>query len=182
MFKSFVQLVKKMRDLYLVKFRWNHFKIDSNFHAGRGVVLWAKNTISIGKNFYIGRYSQIECDAIIGDNVMFGNYVALVGKLDHNFHQIGTPTRLASQIRDKDYSWKGLDLKVIIEDDVWVGYGSIIMSGIKIGRGAIIAAGSVVTKDVERYSIVGGNPAKLIKYRFNKEEIKRHEKKLYQQW
>jgi chloramphenicol O-acetyltransferase type B len=73
---------------------------------------------------------------------------------------------------------KGVNSKVIIEDDVWIGYGAIIMSGVKIRRGSIIAAGSVVTKDVEPYSIVGGNPAKLIKYRFSKEEIMEHERKL----
>ena len=138
-------------------------------------MFWAKHNISIGKNFYIGRYSQIECDAIIGDNVILANYVALVGRYDHNYQQIGRPTRLASQIRDADYNWKGLDSKIIIEDDVWVGYGVIIMSGVKIGKGSIIAAGSVITKDVEPYCIVGGNPAKFIKKRFTEEEIKFHE-------
>lgn len=56
---------------------------------------------------------------------------------------------------------------IIVEEDVWIGYGSLILSGIKIGKGAIIAAGSVVTKDVLPYSIVGGNPAKIIKMRFS---------------
>lgn len=56
--------------------------------------------------------------------------------------------------------------KIIISDDVWIGMDVIIMSGVNIGQGAVIAAGSVVTKDVEPYSIVGGNPATLIKYRF----------------
>jgi len=56
---------------------------------------------------------------------------------------------------------------VTIEDDVWIGYGSIILSGVKIGQGAIVAAGSVVTNNVAPYSIVGGNPAKIIKYRFD---------------
>lgn len=55
----------------------------------------------------------------------------------------------------------------IIEDDVWIGYGVIIMSGIKIGKGTIIGAGSFVTKDVPPYSIVVGVPAKILKYRFN---------------
>jgi acetyltransferase-like isoleucine patch superfamily enzyme len=85
------------------------------------------------------------------------------------------PTRLASQIGDRDFDWKGLNTTVIIEDDVWVGYGAIILSGIKIGKGSIIAAGSVVTKDIEPCSIVGGNPAKFIKYRYAKDEIKQHE-------
>ena len=55
--------------------------------------------------------------------------------------------------------------KTIIEDDVWIGARSIILPGRKIGEGSIVAAGSVVTKDVEPFSIVGGNPAKLIKFR-----------------
>lgn len=69
-------------------------------------------------------------------------------------------------------------VKVIIEDDVWVGYGTIIMSGIVIKKGSIIAAGSVVTKDVDPYSIYGGNPAKKIKNRFDTdEELFEHIKK-----
>jgi acetyltransferase-like isoleucine patch superfamily enzyme len=141
--------------------------------------MWAKREIKIGDNFYIGRYSQIECDALIGDNVMFGNFVSLVGKYDHNYKQIGIPIRLASQIRDFDYNWKGLQTKVVIEDDVWVGFGSIILSGVKISKGSIIAAGSVVTNDVPPYSIFGGNPARFLKYRFSQEEILNHENNLY---
>lgn len=171
--------LKKFRDFYLRKIKWRKYSIEGGFHAGRGVVIWGKNQIRIGKNFYIGRYSQIECDAIIGDNVIIANYVALVGKYDHNYHQLGTPIRLASAIMDKDYNWKGLDSKIIIEDDVWVGYGVIIMSDVNIGKGSVIAAGSVVTKDVRPYSIVGGNPAKFIKYRFSEEEIIEHERNLY---
>lgn len=56
-------------------------------------------------------------------------------------------------------------------DDVWIGYNATILSGVTIGQGAIIGANSLVTKDVEPYSIVGGNPAKLIKYRFSEEII-----------
>lgn len=66
--------------------------------------------------------------------------------------------------------------KIKVCDDVWIGYGATILSGITIGQGAVIAAGSVVTKDVEPYSIVGGNPAKLIKYRFSKELIEEMKK------
>ena len=59
-----------------------------------------------------------------------------------------------------------------VGDDVWIGYGATILSGVTIGQGAVIAAGSVVVKDVEPYSVVGGNPAKLIKYRYSTEIIK----------
>ncbi|MDQ7799461.1 MAG: DapH/DapD/GlmU-related protein [Candidatus Edwardsbacteria bacterium] len=55
--------------------------------------------------------------------------------------------------------------QTVIEDDVWIGAQAIILPGVRIGRGAIVAAGAVVTKDVEPYAIVGGNPARLIKRR-----------------
>ena len=67
---------------------------------------------------------------------------------------------------EKDALTKG---KIIIEDEVWIGANVTILSGITIGKGAIVAAGSVVTKDVPPYSIVGGNSAKIIRYRNNKE-------------
>lgn len=62
--------------------------------------------------------------------------------------------------------------KVIIGNDVWIGENVTILPSVKIGNGAIISAGSIVTKDVPDYAVVGGVPAKVIKYRFNKEEIK----------
>ena len=167
-----IALLRKLRHLYLVNFKWHNYSFGKNVYIGRSVYMWAKHSIKIGDNFYMGKYSQIECDAIIGNDVMFANFVAVVGKYDHNYSELGIPMRQASRIRDKDYNWKGLDEKVIIEDDVWVGHGSIILSGTTISRGSIIAAGSVVTGDIEPYSIYGGNPAKKIKDRFTSEEEK----------
>jgi acetyltransferase-like isoleucine patch superfamily enzyme len=139
------------------------------------VYLWAKHTITIGDNFYIGKFSQIECDAEIGDNVIMANRVALIGRYDHNYQQIGVPIRLASKIRDTDYTWKGLDEKISIGDDVWIGYGTIILGGVKIGQGSIIAAGSVLTKDAEPFSIYAGIPAKKVRSRFDNEtDLKNH--------
>lgn len=170
-----ISLLKELRCLLLVKIFWRKYQIGRNFHSGKSVILWAKKELIIGDNFYIGKFSQIECDAIIGNNVIFANRVALIGRYDHNYQQIGVPIRLASQIRHPDYSWKGLNLKVVIEDDVWIGYGSIILSGVKIGQGSIIAAGSVVTKDVESFSIYGGIPAKKLDDRFeNIEDLAEH--------
>jgi len=174
-----IRILKKIRNLILIKIIWRRYKFGNGFHAGRGVSLWAKNMIEIGENFYIGRFSQIECDTKIGDNVIFANYVALVGRYDHNYQQIGVPTRLASQIRDADYNWKGLNSKIIIEDDVWIGYGAIVMSGVKIGQGSIIASGSIVTKDVEPFSIYGGTPARKIANRFESDADKIKHIELY---
>jgi chloramphenicol O-acetyltransferase type B len=159
--------LKRLRDLYLVHLKWRRYEIGRHFHAGRRVVLWAPNHIRIGDNCYIGRYSQIECDAEIGHDVIMANMVAFVGRYDHNFCHVGTPTRLSEQIRNQDYDWKGKGTKVTVGDDVWIGYGSIILSGVNIGEGSVIAAGSVVTKDVPPYTVVGGNPAKPITSRFN---------------
>lgn len=61
---------------------------------------------------------------------------------------------------------------IIIEDDVWLGYRSTILSGVRIGKGAIVAAGAVVSKDVPPYAIVGGVPARVLKYRFSETVIK----------
>lgn len=74
----------------------------------------------------------------------------------------------ANAMDGKSYPNKG---DTIVENDVWIGYGATIMPGITIGNGAIIATNSTVTKDVEPYTIVGGNPAKEIKKRFSDEEI-----------
>jgi Acetyltransferase (isoleucine patch superfamily) len=174
-----VKKLKKLYFLYLRHIKYRKYKIGKNLHAGRGVFLWAKHTIEIGENFYIGKYSLIECDAVIGNHVIFANRVSLIGRYDHHHQQLGVPIRLASQIRDDDYNWKGLNQKIIIEDDVWVGVGAIILSGVTVGTGSIIAAGSVVTKDVEPYSIYGGNPAKKIHNRFDSEEQMKEHIRLY---
>ena len=170
-----LNVVKKIRFFILIKLKWRKYSFGKNIYIGRFVYLWARHSITIGDNFYIGKFSQIECDAEIGNNVIIANNVGMVGKYDHHYQQIGTPIRLASKIRDKDYIWKGLDEKIIIEDDVWIGYGSIILSGVRIGQGSIISAGSVVTGDVEPFSIYGGVPAKKIKNRFqNETDMKEH--------
>ena len=172
---TIIKILKKIRNKYLTKVKYRRYTIGNGFHSGIRVRLWAKSTLKIGKNFYIGRDSFIETDCIIGDNVLFGNKVAVVGKYDHHYQQIGTAIRQASSIRDTNYSWKGLNLITKIGNDVWVGYGATIMQGVQINNGAIIAAGSVVTKDVEEYSIYAGNPAKKIADRFESQcDLEKH--------
>jgi chloramphenicol O-acetyltransferase type B len=162
-----MQLIKRFRIWFLVKTIWSKYSIGSHFHAGIGVRLWARNELKIGNYFYMGHGSLIQADCTIGNYVMFGNNVAVVGKYDHHFQEVGTPIRLASQIREHSYDWKGKNLMTTIGDDVWVGYGSIIMSGVTLGNGCIVAAGSVVTKDLDPYWIYAGVPAKKIRKRFD---------------
>lgn len=74
---------------------------------------------------------------------------------------------------------KGLDKDVVIDKDVWIGANVTILAGVTIGRGATIAAGAVVNKDVPPYSIVGGVPAKVLKFNWSIDQILEHEAKLY---
>lgn len=172
---SVLGYVKKLRDLWLTRVVWRRYRFGRNFHCGRNTFLWARNFIEIGDNFYLGRGSSIETDCRIGDNVIVANNVGIVGRYDHHYQQEGVPVRLASQIRDADYDWHGLDSAVEIGSDVWIGYGAIILSGVRIADGCIIAAGSVVTKDTEPYAIYGGNPARRLRDRFDTPEaLARH--------
>lgn len=167
MFSKIRTLIVLIRDIYLTRVKWKRYTFGKNFHAGRNVVIWGKHTISIGDNCYIGRNSQIECNVKIGHDVLIANNVAFIGRYDHNYQQIGQSIRFASQVRDDDYSWKELDQITTVGNDIWIGYGSIILSGVNIADGTIIAAGSVVTKNTDPYSIYAGVPASKISSRFN---------------
>lgn len=164
-----------IRDLYFKKWVYRRYEIGKDFHVGRRVRFWAKSKIVIGDYFYMGRDSQIECDVIIGDDVLCGNHVAFVGKYDHHFQLVGSSIIHSPSIRSEEYQWKGLGLITRVGNDVWIGYGSIIVQGVTIGDGAIVAAGSVVTKDVEPYTIVAGNPAIKKGNRFRSDsELEQH--------
>lgn len=163
---------QKIYRLWAIKGNINYGK---NLYLGIGATLFAPVKLEIGNNVYIGKYSIIECDGKIGDDVLIASNVGLIGRKDHGFKDIGKSMRKASWIGN-DLKSEGRKLKLIVGRDCWIGYGSIILTGVEIGRGAIVAAGSVVTKDVKPYTIVAGNPAKKIGMRFNSEEILKHEK------
>jgi len=100
-----------------------------------------------------------------------GNYCSIAGGVQFlldSGHQLNTITTFP--LKKKEF---GLDENVIskgdiiVGDDVWIGTNAIISSGVHIGQGAVVAAGAVVTKNIEPYAIVGGNPAKVIRYRFD---------------
>ncbi|MCG3683475.1 CatB-related O-acetyltransferase [Aliarcobacter butzleri] len=135
--------------------------------------------VSISENVSIGKYTSI-----VGPNteivskinkISIGSFCSIASgvKIQENYHKYN---RISSyyinrnifnkNIKEDIYS-KG---EIIIEDDVWIGSNVVILSGITVGRGSIIGAGSIVTKDIPKYSIVGGNPAKIIKSRFKSQE------------
>ncbi len=110
----------------------------------------------------------------IGNHVMFGPEVIVIGG-GHN-------TTISGQFMIDVHEKTGNeDLGVVIEDDVWVGARATILRGVNVGRGSVIGAGSVVTKSVPPYAIVAGNPASVIRFRWDTDEILRHEAGLYPQ-
>lgn len=144
-----------------------YFSIGNNTSFGRFSVLTAWDQyegvnftpeVNIGKNCGFGDYIHLTCinKIVIGNNVLTGRWVTITdnshGKTDlEGLNEIPIKRRLYS---------KG---PVIIGDRVWIGDKATILPGVKIGEGAVIAANSVVTKDIPSYSVVAGNPAKIIK-------------------
>lgn len=109
------------------------------------------------------------------DKLYIGNYVCIGAETvilmgGNNTHRNDWFSNYPFMERIKEsYQSKG---DTIIEDGVWIGMRSQIMPGVRLGEGCVIAAGSIVVKDVEPYTIVGGNPAKFIKYRFDEKIIR----------
>lgn len=130
--------------------------------------------VKVGKNTYGGikliTYNNVH-KLNIGNYCSIGPNVTFILDAEHRTDTITTyPLKVRLFNYAKEAFGKG---DITIKDDVWIGYNSIILSGVTINQGAIVAAGSVVTKDIPAYAIVGGNPAKIIKYRFNDEIIKK---------
>lgn len=129
-------------------------KCGKNLEIESGVLIGKFDDIIIGNNVQINERSRLR-NVSIGNDVMIAPEVYILHS-GHSYSSLDISMRFQE---DKYYPM------TIIEDDVWVGARAIINPGRKIGKGSIVAAGSVVTKDVEPFTIVGGNPAKLIKSR-----------------
>lgn len=154
MFSFLKLLLHRYRYYKLVMFK-KKVRIGKNFKGGKYGFIARKNDIYIGDNFYMGNFCHLSSNLKVGNDVMFASFVSCVGG-DHNVNDVSIKM---------NESGRGVFKETIIEDNVWIGHGSIIMHGVTIKEGSIIAAGSVVTKDVPGFSIYGGNPAKLIKKR-----------------
>jgi len=166
----FRQPFNYLRTLIIILAKARYTKVKGFTRISFSVKMWSPNKkILFGNNVQIGGGSVINCDIEFGNNILVAQQVSFIGRRDHIYNIIG---------RTLWDSPHGVIETTKVEDDVWIGHGSIILSGVVIGKGSIVAAGSVVSKNVEPYSIVGGNPAKILKKRFTTEEIILHEKKI----
>lgn len=162
--------IKNLLD-YRFRKKWERKNADNFTTVGKYTFDTSK--VSVGKGTY-GELNVLQFETTCY-KLIIGNYCSIAPEVvfltdgEHSYKSISTyPFATRYFNKSTDTLSKG---NIIIEDDVWIGYGAIIMSGVHIRQGAIIAAGAVVTKDVPPYAIVGGVPANVIKYRFDKNVI-----------
>ena len=128
-------------------------KSGKNINIEKGACF--SSEISLGDNSGIGVNAQIASHVFIGNDVMMGPD-CMMYTANHCMDRTDIPM----------WKQKFTDPKpIVIEDDVWIGSRVIILPGVHVGKGSVIGAGSIVTKNIEPYSVVGGNPAKLIRKR-----------------
>ena len=153
--------------------RWKGISLgkSSKFIVGHGCIIAARisfdaneGLVSIGDNTYVGA-SHLVCHTgiTIGSDTVISWGVTVV---DHNSHS----TRWSERSRDvadwraRQKDWQHVSIApVTIGDKVWIGFNAIILRGVNIGEGAVVGAGAVVTKDVPAYTVVAGNPARVIR-------------------
>tara|TARA_B100000780_G_scaffold252389_1_gene199465 strand:+ start:557 stop:1168 length:612 start_codon:yes stop_codon:yes gene_type:complete len=152
----------------------NTFHLHPYAVLGIGVNL-AKN-VTIGKDVSINDYTYVSSYSTIS-SAKIGKYCSIgpycnIGPDSHPINWISTSPNFYKNFSDNGLSgYKESKSMPVIGNDVWIGSHVVILRGVVIGDGAILAAGSVITKDVLPYSIVGGVPAKHLKYRFKDQEL-----------
>lgn len=161
-------LIKKMFNKSYIYGK--NINISGKFYVTNPKNICCGNNVSIGPNAY---FMNGRAKIYIGDCVMFGPHVTIITG-DHRTDLCG---RYMITIKNEEKLPEN-DKNVIFEGDNWIGANSTILKGVFVGRGSIIAAGALVTKDVPAFSIVGGVPAKVIRMRFENEDLKQHIEKL----
>jgi len=146
---AWAKLVRRFACRGLFKHMGHHVNIERGAWFGSG------QNIEIGDFSGMGVNCRINGPVRIGSHLMMGPDVMIISRR-HNFSRLDIPMM---------FQGDGEPKLVVIEDDVWIGARAIILPGVRIGQGAIIGAGAVVTKDVPPFAIVGGNPARVIKSR-----------------
>ena len=160
-------VANSIRSFWMLNIRYPWIKHVGFTRIPSNTEIWSPHKdISFGDKVQFGPHCKIQCDVEFGNSVLVASNVAFVGKDDHVTNVAG---------RTIWNSGRGDSFKTHVGNDVWIGHGAIIIAGINIGDGAIVAAGSVVTKDVAPCTIVGGNPARCLRNRFSTEdETKQH--------
>jgi chloramphenicol O-acetyltransferase type B len=147
--------------------RYRFLKLGRDFSCGDSLFVFP-NHVTVGDHVYIGRHSHLAGRISIGDYCLIASYVSFVGG-DHPVDVLGYPMCFAG----------GPHLiETVVERDVWIGHGAIVLQGVRIGEGSVVAAGSVVTKSVDPYTIVAGNPARKIRDRFDPTQEYEHRRLL----
>lgn len=156
-------LINNIRTWYKFHFKYPWVNYNGFVRVMHDVSFGKGMDIQIGNNVQFGPYCDITTATHFGNNILLAGNVSIVGRQDHTFNSPG------KTIWDGK---RGENVLTVIEDDVWIGAGAIIMSGVTIGRGSIIAAGAVVIINIPPCEIWGGNPAHKLKDRFETEEQK----------
>lgn len=158
---TFIKQVFSLFAYYVVNYisGRRNAKIGKNSKIHPTVIFRQGERIEIGSNCLINHNNVLQAGKCNG-KIIIGNYVqtganVMMFAFNHCTELTGIP------MIEQDY----LDGDIVIEDDVWIGAGSVILAGVHIGTGAVVAANAVVNKDVPQYAVVGGVPAKIIKYR-----------------
>jgi acetyltransferase-like isoleucine patch superfamily enzyme len=133
--------------------------ISRDVRIGSGTVVRSLHGLQISRGVAIGRNCTVEVDGSIGVKTVIAANVGIVGRADHSIDEVGVAILDSTWVGDRPSTNRDV---VDIGDDVWIGYGAIVLSGIRVGHGAVVAAGSVVTQDVAPFAIVAGNPAKPV--------------------
>ena len=146
------RLLQKFYNSFLVRENC----IKKNILIGKGFSKSRKNTIRlVGNNIYFGKNCHVGANVSVSSYVMVASNVSFVG----SDHDISNPNEVMF------YSGRAEMRNILLEDNVWIGHGAIVMDGVSVLEGSVVAAGAVVTKTFPKYSIIGGNPAKLIRSR-----------------